>query len=58
MTRIEWRAEYQSVDVESAPQRMVLDSLDSALATLLKRITNFEAQTKLAVFQTSTWAGW
>jgi NAD(P)-dependent dehydrogenase (short-subunit alcohol dehydrogenase family) len=40
----------ESVDVEPAPLRMVLGSqaLESTLATLRKRIANFETQTKLA----------
>ena len=40
----------ESVDVESAPLRMVLGSqaLESTLATLRKRIEGFEAQRDLA----------
>lgn len=40
----------ESVDVEPVPLRMMLGSqaLDSTLATLRKRIADFEAQTALA----------
>ena len=40
----------ESVDVEPAPLRMVLGSqaLEGTLATLRKRITDFQAQTQLA----------
>ena len=40
----------ESVDVEPAPLRMVLGSqaLEGTLATLRKRIADFEAQTELA----------